>query len=800
MESTRLQHVDSLQAPRRSYAAALPLAAIAAVSALLLVRLSGFGIWDPWEVEVADGARRYADGESVRMTHLGPWLVAQSFRLFGAHEWSGRLPIALSGVAVVALAYALVVHFAGRRSALYAVLIAGTSPLFIFNARTMLGEAPAIAVSSAIALCACMAILRDGDSVLARAGWILATLLLSALGVVARGALLCVLPPVAAAAGAAVFDGRLRLRGGSSRAAAFSAYALGALALLLIAGVAHAVVQDSVDFSPWLGGEPQSGQPPSFDAPLERVFHAFAPWSALLPLALVRLLFDAPGSEAGAAPRNDGERRLRLFLLLWAAAGYGALTLFLSRYGQKAAVVPIVALSAAVALFLRDLERGRGGYWPTAIASLFLALLLLRDYALYPNGPVHGMPLSDFTVPTVFNPKAAWAAVLLAFAATLVLGLGVDPDAPRALGLRAPYRFLAEQWRRGLAFKLWLIAGALALLALEVYGVVCLLPMTSKHLATIAIKVGKVLMLIPPALPVGVAAVQLALFGYAKLRDLRCAPILAAGFAVGAYSAWGFMPALSAHFSPREIYESYNDLAKPGEMLIEYKVGARAAAYYAKGASMEVDSLNELGVQLAVDKRRWAVFPADELPNADRVFRERTNRHLFVADARNERAMLATNQVVAGRADQSFLSQFVKRDVPKISHPLEANFEDKVMFLGYDLKLPHGDHVGAGEHFDVTWYFKTLRPVGNFRVFVHIDAADLRIHGDHDPIDGKYPTRLWNTGDVIVDTQRLDVPSSYSSGTYTIYLGFYSGDTRLTVKQGPHDDANRVIAGVLRIR
>jgi 4-amino-4-deoxy-L-arabinose transferase-like glycosyltransferase len=770
------------------------LAAIAAVAALLLVRLPSFGIWDPWEVEVAETARRLADGEPVHVAHAGPWLVAQSFRAFGIHEWSGRLPIALCGIAMIALAYALVARFCDRRTAIYSVLIAGTSPLFIFNARTMLGEAPSLALQTAIALCAAMALLHGGSSARARAGWLGATLVLSVAGIAARGALLCVVPPIGAAVLVALFDGR------RATAPLGVRIALGAYALFLSAGIAHAIVQDSVAFSAWLGGQPESGQPPSFDAPLEHVFHAFAPWSALLPLALLRLLFEAPGAAAGGDARGEDERRLRLFLLLWSALGYAALTLFTSRYGHKAAIVPVVAFSAAVALLLRDLERSGGGFWPAAVAALFLALLVLRDFALYPNAPVHGMALSDFTVPTVFNPKRQWAAVLLPFAAVLVLALGVDPSAPRPLDLRAPYRFLREQWRRGLAFKLWLIAIALVLLSLLTYGALSLVPATAKHMSTLAVKVGKVLMLVPPALPFAVAGVQLALSLYAKLDTRRCAPVLAAGFVVGIYAAQGFMPALSAHFSPREVYETYNELAKPGETLIEYKVGARAAAYYARGASMEVDSLVELANKLDTSKRSWAVFPAEELPNVDRVFRERTKRHLFVADARNDRAMLATNLVIPGRADQSFLSQYVKSEVPKISHPLEANFEDQIMLLGYDLKLPHGDYVGAGEHFEITWYFKALRAPGSYRVFVHIDAADLRIHGDHDPVDGKYPVRLWNAGDVIVDSQKLDVPSSYTSGTYTIYVGFYSGDTRLTVKQGPHDDANRVIAGVLRIR
>jgi hypothetical protein len=60
--------------------------------------------------------------------------------------------------------------------------------------------------------------------------------------------------------------------------------------------------------------------------------------------------------------------------------------------------------------------------------------------------------------------------------------------------------------------------------------------------------------------------------------------------------------------------------------------------------------------------------------------------------------------------------------------------------------------------------------------------------------------RLWDKGDVVVDRQRLEVPNDYPAGAYTVYLGFYQGEKRLEISEGPNDGANRVNAGVLRIR
>jgi len=67
-------------------------------------------------------------------------------------------------------------------------------------------------------------------------------------------------------------------------------------------------------------------------------------------------------------------------------------------------------------------------------------------------------------------------------------------------------------------------------------------------------------------------------------------------------------------------------------------------------------------------------------------------------------------------------------------------------------------------------------------------------------VNGRYPTQLWETGDVILDTQELTVPANYPVGDYAMYVGFFSGSKRLDVKSGPDDGDDRVNAGVLRVR
>lgn len=801
-------NADSTTASARSLQGLFGALALAALLGLLLARLPSYGIWDPWEIEVADVARRLAEGETVAAADAtgGAWLVSRGFAALGVDEWTGRLPIALSGAALIGLCFALVALLADRRTATYAALIAGSSPLLVLNARTMLGEAPIFALQTAIVVCGSAAVLGRPAAKGARVALLLGTLVLLALSLLARGALLGAIAPLAAVAVLAAAEGKLDARGGD-RVGFAAAVLLWGLLLGLALTLTERIALDRGGFDVFRGGSPTGGQPPGFDAVFERTFHAFAPWSGLLPLALARLLM-APSpdtdTDTGAGTDADqlGERRLRMLSLTWLGVGYVALTLYLSRYGQRAAVLPLCALAIPVALLLRDVERQTSARWALSLCAALGIGLLLRDYALYPSAPMHAVPVADASVPEVFDPRRAWTLALGAFGAVALLAFGTGVDAGAGLDLRAPYRVLGAQWARGFAFKAWLLGAALVLLALIAFGAVSWVAPKALRLSSLGIRAGKVMLFVPFALPLAVGAVQLAIHGYGRLGRHRVAPVLLAGLAVGAYTGHGFMPALSAHFSPREVYDTYNALAMSGEPLIEYRVGSRTAAYYAKGDSLEAESTSALIDQLASPERRWAVFAADELAALDRMFRARVGRHLFVADARSAKVVLATNLAVKGRRDQSFLSTNVLSAAPaRIQHPTKISFEDKIDLLGYDLKLPQRDQVGAGQRFAITWYWKARKSVpGSYKVFLHIDNASQRIHGDHDPVDGKYPVRLWDEADVIVDRHELEVPANYPPGDYVMWVGFYSGEDRLEVTEGPEDEVNRARAGVLRIR
>ena len=834
----------------RRQARIIAAALIGVVAVFAFARLASFGIWDPWELSTADLARQVATGEAGGLDQppLAVWLIARGFSLFGIHEWSGRLPMAFAGMIAVLLAYVLAARFAGRRAAVWTAVITGTTPLLLLNARQMLGAAPAMAASAGVFLCAMSFVFlpaRIGASAerrrLLRGAWLLGLAASIALATLASGVLLGVAPPLLAVA-VAVLARRELQAPFADRDRAIAAGLMLLFGLGVAIGAAHAVWADYAGYGVWTGGVARGGDPPTWEMVIERVFHSFAPWSALLPLALARMVGapsgrDEPPEARPMAPQQPSpvvsfaeENALRLAVVGWVAFGFLAQTLYTARFGP-ATFLPVAGAAAAVALLVRDVERSDRAWWGISVVSFLFVGLIVRDYGEYPGSPIGGLAADGIEVPEVFRPKM-WAVVLGLFGLSLALGLAADPSSPfeglrrdlraiRESALRGgaakatvgitvfrlgvPTDLIGEQWRRGYGFRVWLILIALLVSSMLGFGLACAVApealTAGLGMTTLSIRVGRVLLLVPPAIVVLVVLARFALFLFAKLGSYRLVPAMIAGLAVAGYTSLVFQPELSSHFSPREVYDNYNARARPGEPLGEFRVGGRAAAYYATGEVQELETQAQLLEFLRTDTRVWAAFRADDLAAIDREYRRQAGRHLFVVDASSARMLLASNQPVEGLENQNYLAGAILDEAPSPQHPLDTSFDDRIILIGYDLELPHGTYVGPGEAFTITWYFRVDAPVsGSYKPFVHIDGPGMRINGDHDPVDGHYPVRLWEPGDIIVDRQELRVPANYRQGSLTIYMGFYAGEQRLEVRRGPADDVNRATVGTLTVR
>jgi hypothetical protein len=128
-----------------------------------------------------------------------------------------------------------------------------------------------------------------------------------------------------------------------------------------------------------------------------------------------------------------------------------------------------------------------------------------------------------------------------------------------------------------------------------------------------------------------------------------------------------------------------------------------------------------------------------------------------------------------------------------------AVFGNAAELLGYKLEPPQ---MVAGQRAKLTLYWRCNAEMEPWHIFVHLDDATgtgARIHAEHDPAGGRFPTEAWKPGDLIADSFWF-VPGDHP---LLLFLGFYSqGENRLALTspgRGRDDGNNRLLAGVLPV-
>jgi hypothetical protein len=424
----------------------LGLAIAAAVPILfffLLPPLSKSGLWDPYELSLADLARRIAlnlfhagslaltgaDNSLPHLNDLGrPELpitsMALGFRFFGLHEWAGRLPMAVWGTAGVLITYAFVARLVDRRAGIYSAIALCTMPLFFVQARTMIGD---IVTMSAFAMAfggGVVAVFdrkEQGPTVsVGRIAFALVSIVGAVAGYYSRGLILGVAAPlggVGLAYLATLAAGR-KVR--DAFGDAFGAIAMTLSAWALYRGWKAIGSDDMKNLSMAVGAmiKPQSKYP-TYDVVIGHLGHALAPWSAFIPFAFGRLL-GPPFGRTGIAGQRESFTRAAL--LLGAAAAYGAHAMMAPRT-ELIPFAGVCVFAAACGVALRDYERGAAPSVAVGVGTVLLAGIFHHDFHELPEKAFQAFGVTGAVFPESFKDQSLvlWWIALGGFAVLLFL-------------------------------------------------------------------------------------------------------------------------------------------------------------------------------------------------------------------------------------------------------------------------------------------------------------------------------------------------------------------------------------------
>jgi hypothetical protein len=809
-----------------------------------VVRLSG--IWDPFELDNAELARRIAgralgaphlvtEGETLpTLSDLGmgelPFTsMALGFKLLGLSELGGRLPLALWGVLLGLVVFELGARLESVRTGLYAVLTLVAMPLFFVQARTMLGDVVTMAAFGLAFAGLTGALAEEGLG--ARAAWLVVAALGLAAGYLSRGLLFGVAAPALGVGGA-----WLALRSSAPSRRPGGADAVGALALLVglyasARGVRLFLATQPGDPMPRALGFALLAKPAvegTFDLPLRQLGHALFPLSAFVPLALGRLLRlppvveralegGQPLAEHASAARSASVLRASLVSALGTALAAHMLV------APRAGGFPFVAvglLALAAAIAVRDLEDGAPASPGLVVAFAALAFVLYGDVTKEPARMLAAFGVDKPSFPKAFEESSralVKGSVALFVGLTALAWLERDRRVPErlaawAVGLRSDAlgatRALVTAWDGNVFFGLVVLEAALVGTAGMVFfgrrlgwKAVSALP---DNLANLGVNLWWALPLALALVPLAARLVLDALAAVLRWSGLpRGAVALIATLGVGALLSFAYYPALAAQLSPKEAFEVFASKRRPGEPLGLLGVRPRVATYYGASEALALRDASQAYAWLTEGSpRRWLVLRAEDLPRVNSLFRRQAGRNLPVVDARSSLIFLASSSLEGGE-NHNPLGDVVL-DEPRfparrLDHVLEGTLE----VLGWEVADASGrvvPEVVPQKKYSLRTYYRVIGPVaGTWKAFLHVDGQGRRHNGDHALLGGRYATSLWQPGDVLVDTYELVLEPNFLPGDYAVYFGLFAGDTRMEVTEGRHHD-NRIVAGVLRVR
>ncbi len=269
---------------------------------------------------------------------------------------------------------------------------------------------------------------------------------------------------------------------------------------------------------------------------------------------------------------------------------------------------------------------------------------------------------------------------------------------------------------------------------------------------------------------------------------LAPAAVCVATVVLGAFWAFGWQPALATNLSSKAMFDTINELWKPGDAVVVMgDLGDAPHDYAPKLVPEHVATRAQIVAAIGRPTRVFAIAPATELCQ---LHREIGGKPYYVIDDRNVRSTLLSNRV-DGTTDKNPLGKLIVHAEPKnITYRPKAKivFDNRIQLLGWDIPKS----VRPGQSFQVRMFYKVLQPVGGaWRVLFHFTGPTY-FNGDHEPIDNRCQTSTWQLGDYIIDTHTVTASGGgYSVGTYDVWTGFFTGSNpnfrNMPVSEAPGD-------------
>jgi 4-amino-4-deoxy-L-arabinose transferase-like glycosyltransferase len=223
----------------------------------------------------------------------------------------------------------------------------------------------------------------------------------------------------------------------------------------------------------------------------------------------------------------------------------------------------------------------------------------------------------------------------------------------------------------------------------------------------------------------------------------------------------------------------------------------RSTSYYSNNFSKHIGKSWKAKPFLRRGKDVFIMVDRYKLPTLRRMA-SKLNRKLYILARPHHKMWLVSTSPATGAAGLGSIvlqkaPDFKKRGWKRVN----IMFGDKIKMVGVHLNKPEG--YRRGDKVRMTFLFKCLKklPV-SWGVFIHADPVTWtrnRLNWDHLMADGLYPTNDWKPGEYIQDVVVRTLPRNYPAhyNRLHIYMGLWRGSSRLPVTSANvyHDGQNR---------